>query len=255
MVRRSTDYWVEVGGDLETRPPNHWWRTYCDGLNRRWLKQNLADQTYRRALKTDLFDEAAGGGLGPTVADYVVGIDLATSTARLALPQSGLRVLAADVRRLPFRDGAFDLVVSLSTLDHFQVADDIANALRELRRVLGPGGILALTLDNLSNPYIRLRNSLPWPLLFGSGLVPYFIGVSLTRRQLQEALTLSAFRVLHSTTMMHMPRVLMVPLVERLGGPLLLRVLERLELLGRLPTRYQTGLYLAVIAAATRSPT
>jgi hypothetical protein len=111
--------------------------------------------------------------------------------------------------------------------------------------------VLALTLDNLSNPWIRLRSSLPWPLLYWSCLVPYFIGVTLTRGQLQEALSASGFRVLHSTAMMHTPRVLMVPLAKCIGGTLLLRVLDRMELFGRLPTRYWTGLYLAVIAEAT----
>jgi SAM-dependent methyltransferase len=254
MVGKSVDYWGQVGADLETHPPNLWWRAYCDDLNRGWLNQTLAGRTYRRALKTDLFDEAVGGGIEPAMADHLVGIDLAASTARRALQQRGLEVLAADVRRLPFRDGAFDLVVSLSTLDHFAATVEISHALREIRRVLAPGGMLALTLDNLSNPYVRLRNSLPWPLLFRTRLVPYFVGATLTRRQLHEALTASGFRVLHSTALMHTPRVVVVPLAERIRGTLLLRVLEGLELLGRLPTRYRTGLYLAVIAEATESP-
>jgi ubiquinone/menaquinone biosynthesis C-methylase UbiE len=185
------------------------------------------------------------------LADHLIGIDLAVSTARLARQQRKLEAVVADVRRLPFCDGAFDFVVSLSTLDHFLSAAEISQALREIRRVLAGGGTLALTLDNLSNPYIRLRNSLPWPLLFRSRLVPYFVGVTLTRGRLQEALAASGFRVLHCTAVMHAPRVLTVPLVERMGGPLLLRLLEGLELLGRLPTRYRTGLYLAVIAEAT----
>jgi SAM-dependent methyltransferase len=251
MVEKPFDYWAQVAADLGTHPPNRWWRAYCDDLNRCWLNQTLAGRTCRRALKTDLFDEAAGGGIGSPLVDHLIGIDLAHSTARLAMQQRDLRAVAADVKCLPFCDGAFDLVVSLSTLDHFLSVAEISHAVREIRRVLAPGGMLALTLDNLSNPYIRLRNSLPWPLLFRSRLVPYFIGVTLTRGQLQEVLTASGFRVLQCAAVMHAPRLLTVPLVEHLGGPLLLRVLESLELLGRLPTRYRTGLYLAVIAEAT----
>ena len=130
---------------------------YCDGLNDRWLKQSLDGRTFARALKTDLFEEAVGGGVALKVAaDRVVGMDVAAPTARLALRRRGVPLVAADVRSLPFHDGAFDLVVSLSTLNHFPTADDISVALREVRRVLAPGGRLALTLDNLSNPYIRL---------------------------------------------------------------------------------------------------
>jgi SAM-dependent methyltransferase len=213
----------------------------------------LANRTFHRALKTDLFDEAVGGGIGSAMADRLVGIDLAATTARLALQQRGLDAAAADVRQLPFCDGVFDLVISLSTLDHFGATVSILNALHEIRRVLAPGGMLALTLDNLSNPYVRVRNSLPWPLLFRAGLVPYLIGATLTRAQLHDALTASGFRVIHSNALMHTPRVLLVPVAERIKGSFLLRVLERFELLGRLPTRYRTGLYLAVIAEATES--
>jgi hypothetical protein len=49
---------------------------------------------------------------------------------------------------------------------------------------------------------------------------------------------------------MHTPRVLMVPLAKCIGGTFLLRVIGRMELFGRLRTRYRTGLYLAVIAEA-----
>jgi SAM-dependent methyltransferase len=253
VVGKSADYWVEVGADLRTHPPDHWWRAYCDGLNRRWLKQSLANRTFYRALKTDLFDEAVGEGIESAVADRLVGIDLAATTARLALQQRGLDAAAADVRQLPFCDKAFDLVISISTLDHFGATVSILDALREIRRVLAPGGMLALTLDNLSNPYVRLRNSLPWPLLFRAGLVPYFIGATLTRGQLHNALTASGFRVIHSSALMHTPRVLLVPLAKRVKSSFLLRVLEAFELLGRLPSRYRTGLYLAVIAEATES--
>ncbi len=62
---------------------------------------------------------------------------------------------------LPFPDGAFDRVFSNSTLDHFDSRDDIREALRELARVLHPEGELLLTLDNLANPVVRLRNALP----------------------------------------------------------------------------------------------
>ena len=158
--------------------------------------------------------------------------------------------MSADVRQLPFSDGAFDLVISLSTLDHSSSTGEISRALLEIRRVLEPGGVLAVTLDNLSNPWIRLRSVLPWPLLSRSGLVPYFVGVTLTHAQLLTTLSASGFRVLHSTAIMHTPRVLMVPLARYMGGALFLRILGGMEVLGRLRTRYLTGLYLAVIAEA-----
>jgi 2-polyprenyl-3-methyl-5-hydroxy-6-metoxy-1,4-benzoquinol methylase len=66
----------------------------------------------------------------------------------------------ADVQALPFSDGDFDTVVSCETIEH--VADP-RQALRELARVLKPGGRLFLTTPNYLGPmglyrvYLRLR--------------------------------------------------------------------------------------------------
>ncbi len=250
-MKEPVDYWVQAGEDLRVRGANRAWRAYCDGLNAGWLRRALPERSYRRALKTDLYDEAVGGGLEVGVADWVMGIDVAASTARLARERRGLAALAADVRELPFGDGTFDLVVSFSTLDHFQAAGEISRALREIRRVMAAGGVLALTLDNLSNPIVRLRNRMPWPLLVRTGLVPYYVGASLSYGQLRRVLTESGFRMLDSTAIMHGPRVLMVPLAGRGVGRWLKPVFDGFERLEKLPTRNWTGLYLAVVAEAS----
>ena len=52
---------------------------------------------------------------------------------------------AADARRLPFADGAFDRIIAAEVLEH--IADDGA-ALAELARVLRPGGTLAVTVPS-----------------------------------------------------------------------------------------------------------
>ena len=51
----------------------------------------------------------------------------------------------ADMRRIPFADAAFDRVVNLFTsFGYFEREDDNAGVLREIARVLRPGGLLAL---------------------------------------------------------------------------------------------------------------
>ena len=47
----------------------------------------------------------------------------------------------ADVRRLPLADNRVDVVLSNSTLDHFDTEQEIEESLHELARVLKPGGI------------------------------------------------------------------------------------------------------------------
>jgi SAM-dependent methyltransferase len=70
-----------------------------------------------------------------------VGIDLspdALSFARKRVPE---RLVRGSVLVLPFLDNSFDCVISNDVLYHQWVTDDVA-ALRELARVLKPGGLL-----------------------------------------------------------------------------------------------------------------
>jgi SAM-dependent methyltransferase len=56
-----------------------------------------------------------------------------------------VRLEVADGRRLPFEDGSFDRAYSVSVLEHIQ-GEGAAEALRELGRVVRPGGRVAVTL-------------------------------------------------------------------------------------------------------------
>jgi malonyl-CoA O-methyltransferase len=72
------------------------------------------------------------------------GVDLAPGMARLARARVPAAALAAaDAEALPFRAGAFDLVLSTSTL---QWIPDVGRALAEVRRVLAPGGTFCLAV-------------------------------------------------------------------------------------------------------------
>jgi SAM-dependent methyltransferase len=49
-------------------------------------------------------------------------------------------VRTADMRELPFPDGAFDVAVSSAAIHNLYAADDREKAIREIARVLAPGG-------------------------------------------------------------------------------------------------------------------
>jgi ubiquinone/menaquinone biosynthesis C-methylase UbiE len=164
-----------------------------------------------------------------------------------------LYTVGADVRDLPFANGTFDGIVSNSTLDHFESLDDLSGSLQELFRVLRPGGQMILTLDNLSNPIILLRNCLPFPLLKRLKIVPYYVGVTLGPHRLQHLLEEIGFKVLEVDAIMHCPRVLAVAIarwMERYASPkaqrCFLRFLMAFETLSCLPTRFLTGYFIAV---------
>jgi SAM-dependent methyltransferase len=79
-------------------------------------------------------------GLGHTV----IGVDVAPSAVEAArAADRSIEVHVADAARLPFGDGTADLAVAFMSL---QDIDDATGAVREIARVLGPGGRLCLAI-------------------------------------------------------------------------------------------------------------
>ena len=58
----------------------------------------------------------------------------------------------ASILATGYADSQFDCVISRDVLDHISKADAIA-ALKELRRITKPGGIIVFTLDSLDEEY------------------------------------------------------------------------------------------------------
>lgn len=91
----------------------------------------------------------AGCGSGRNMVDLarrgtVCGVELASSSLDLARRRQVGEVHPGSLEEpLPFADAAFDLAVALDVLEH--VGDD-ARALRELARVVRPGGRLVLSV-------------------------------------------------------------------------------------------------------------
>jgi ubiquinone/menaquinone biosynthesis C-methylase UbiE len=183
-------------------------------------------------------------------------VDVSDSIVKAAQARHiGLRGTAADVRCLPFADETFDVVVSNSTLDHFETYGEIRDSLRELHRILRSGGELIVTLDNVSNPVVALRSALPFRLLHRLGIVPYYVGVSFGPGRLYFEVKEAGFDIMKTAAVMHCPRVLAVALawfLERCAAAetqrRFLRTLMVFEVLSRWPTRFFTGYFIAVKA-------
>lgn len=255
----SRRYWDQVARQWTEAPRDLLWRRHSDAVNSALIERWLPAGSIPRLLKTDLFDEAVGEGLAKALcrrAERVVGIDLSIDIVRSATErQSGVRGVCADVRALPFADGSFDVIVSNSTLDHFEEAAHIEASLRELRRILRPGGRLVLTLDNASNPVVALRNALPMGALESIGVVPYRVGKTVGLRGLRRCMTKAGLRVADETTILHCPRffaVLASRLLERRKSAsddgAFSSLLSRFERLHGWPTRSFTGYFIATVA-------
>ena len=61
--------------------------------------------------------------------------------------KQGLLALPADGCHLPFRSGSFDVVYSLSSIEHFGGHERASHAMREVNRVLVPGGTACMATE------------------------------------------------------------------------------------------------------------
>jgi SAM-dependent methyltransferase len=114
-----------------------------------------------------LLDAGCGGGRHCFGAQErgarVVGLDLDRDALRIAQAGIALRaeqgkpgggVLCGDVFRLPFPDGFFDRVICAEVMEHVH---DYEGALRELARVLRPGGRMAVTIPTAITEHVYLH--------------------------------------------------------------------------------------------------
>jgi ubiquinone/menaquinone biosynthesis C-methylase UbiE len=120
---------------------------------------NLAEGCFRPAYErvfaetevrpgTRLLDVGCGPGLAAQIAAqrgaHVAGLDAAEASlaiAREQTPSGDFR--RGDMQHLPWADRSFDVVTGFNA---FQFADDPLRAVQEARRVLAPGGRLAIVV-------------------------------------------------------------------------------------------------------------
>ncbi len=118
----------------------HWWYRG----RRTVLSRAIADLGLPRPAR--VLDAGCGSGrnmvelarLGP-----VTGVELSKTSVLLARAREAGDVIEGSVLAMPFDSASFDLAVSLDVIEHLQ--EDV-DALRELRRVVAPGGSLLVTV-------------------------------------------------------------------------------------------------------------
>jgi SAM-dependent methyltransferase len=108
-----------------------------------------------------------------------VSVDLARGKLLRGRTLTGAPALVeADALCLPFADGAFDRVMSICAIEHF---DDGDRALDEMARVLRPGGELVLSAD-------ALTRGNRWPGLYRAHCARYHVRRTYTHQTLAAAL-------------------------------------------------------------------
>jgi SAM-dependent methyltransferase len=118
----------------------HWWYR-----GRRSVLETVIERL-RLPARARILD--AGCGSGRNMVELarhgtVTGVELSPTSVAIARERHAGEVIEGSVLEMPFESASFDLAVSLDVIEHLQ--DDLG-ALRELRRVVSPGGALLITV-------------------------------------------------------------------------------------------------------------
>jgi SAM-dependent methyltransferase len=180
MRQRAFDHFDEIAHEYEEQIPRH--------IRERLLAKKTG--LIRASLATAGIGDAARGldlGCGQgwylgALADVgfrMHGIDYsggqlrkaaenaraATATASATASAARLRLCQADAQALPFPDASIDFAYSINAFHHLPSRAAQERAVREIVRVLRPGGVFVLHEINTQNPVFRLYVGYLFPLI------------------------------------------------------------------------------------------
>jgi SAM-dependent methyltransferase len=134
-----------------------WWYRGMRRIMFRLLDPAVKDRRMGRVLEagcgTGYFAKAVAERYGAPV----YAVDLGAEGLAHGLRMGVERLAQADIAALPFADATFDLALSMDVIVHFPRGEE-ERPLRELARVLAPGGLLAIRVSALDA--LRSRHSM-----------------------------------------------------------------------------------------------
>jgi len=140
-------------------------------------------EMFKRLVKANQHGSTVGFDLSPNMAQRT------HDRIRRKFPAAETLCQAVDARYMPYRNGSFDAVFVCYLLELLG-ADDIVHALREIRRVLRPGGRMALVCIADSTPLFNRLYKI------AGGLVPAFWGRQVAHHA-PELVEAADFRILN----------------------------------------------------------
>jgi SAM-dependent methyltransferase len=149
---------------------------------------------------------AVPGESGPGHDRIAIGVDLSPIALDLARRRVRSPLVRGSILALPFREGSFDVALCADVLYHAEVRDDVT-ALRELRRVIRPGGVLCVNVpafDALRSAHDRAMHT----------------ARRYTRDRLRERLVTAGFaaeRIIYWNGLLLLPAIL-IRLLRKRGG-------------------------------------
>ena len=210
-----------------------------------YMTRNEADMAFKKRVRTIfewvepqdgsvILDCACGRGFYLNMFRYVsrcclVGLELDWPVIVKARQNVGhlpdILLTNANMYRLPYPDSKFDAVILSEILEH--IDDDVAG-LREVYRVLKPGGIVAITVPNANYPFWWDPINKTLEAFFGThikrgplaGIWANHVRLY-SREQLQKAVVTAGFLIEEIRSFTHSSFPFVHNLVYGLGKPLL----------------------------------
>src|SRR5687768_5084734 len=128
--------------DLYVKEQDYWWH-----VGKRAIVYSLLERYRRRSHGNGrALDLGCGTGLNlDSLSRYArpVGTDFSEEALKFCRERGHQLLCKADAAALPFQDEEFDIITALDVIEHLD--DDLA-ALREIRRVLRPGGLVIISV-------------------------------------------------------------------------------------------------------------
>jgi ubiquinone/menaquinone biosynthesis C-methylase UbiE len=150
-------------------PKFRFWEKFfwvCNGGERR--SRNVILRHLPEAENLELLDVAIGDGVYVpwlSASWSITGVDVSTAqlaacSKRIGPTGRALRLALGEAETLPFRDRTFDAVLSIGGFNHF---NDPEQALREMVRVVRPGGTIVVSdeLPNLTDHMLFRKLGMP----------------------------------------------------------------------------------------------
>jgi len=185
----------------------------------RIIRRVLPERKNALVMKLDLWNEVKNTNILAWVAGQgyrTVAMDISYSLVRSA--QSAFhscsltpRFSVAALYDLPFRTDCVDVLYTMGTIEH---VPDMQRCVREIYRVMKPGGTAIIGVPNKHDPF--LRPALVWFMnLFDR--YPYGLEQSLTRRELASLLRNEGFEIIGDDGILFMPGLFRMAELALLG--------------------------------------
>ncbi len=208
LRQRQREHWEEVSRtmpDLFSASSTQYYRKCEIALIQRYVG-SLAG---KRVLKLDLWNEAVNTRIlnwMESEGAVVYGIDVSFMTTSRAVQHARdfkqpMHLAQADIRHLPFRNGSFDFVYTMGTIEHI---DEYPDAVKEINRVLKTGGRTIIGVPHKWNVFLR---PLLVKILDLFNKYPYAPEKSFSYGELRRVVEASGLRVQKRTGILTVPGI------------------------------------------------